>query len=65
MIDAKCHDPGSDREQIAELYHSVRESPADGRAALLAQADPELRREVESLLGRDRMKACRLSTLPR
>src|ERR1700685_3007132 len=39
-------------QQIAELYHSVRESPPDGRAALLAQADPALRREVESLLAR-------------
>ena len=38
--------------QIEELYHSVRESSADGRFALLAQADPELRREVESLLAR-------------
>jgi TolB-like protein len=38
--------------QIAELYHSVRESPADRRAALLSQADPELRSEVESLLAR-------------
>ena len=38
--------------QIEELYHSVRESSADRRAALLAQADPELRREVESLLAR-------------
>jgi len=38
--------------QIAELYHSVRESSADRRAALLAQADPELRSEVESLLAR-------------
>jgi TolB-like protein len=38
--------------QIAELYHSVRESPADRRAALLAQADPELRSEVESLIAR-------------
>jgi TolB-like protein len=38
--------------QIAELYHSIRESPADRRAALLAQADPELRSEVESLLAR-------------
>jgi serine/threonine-protein kinase len=38
--------------QIAELYHSVRESPADRRAALLALADPELRSEVESLLAR-------------
>ena len=39
-------------QQIAELYHSVRESSPDRRAALLAQADPELRREVESLLAR-------------
>jgi hypothetical protein len=38
--------------QIEELYHSVRESSADRRAALLAQADPELRGEVESLLAR-------------
>ncbi len=37
-------------QQIAELYHSVREVGAEERAALLAQADPELRREVESLL---------------
>jgi TolB-like protein/tRNA A-37 threonylcarbamoyl transferase component Bud32 len=38
--------------QIAELYQSVRESPAERRAALLAQADPQLRGEVESLLAR-------------
>jgi tetratricopeptide (TPR) repeat protein len=37
-------------QQIGELYHSVREANADQRVALLAQADPELRREVESLL---------------
>ncbi len=36
--------------QIAELYHAARESTADERAALLEQADAELRREVESLL---------------
>ena len=36
--------------QIEELYHAVREGTAEERAALLAQADPELRREVESLL---------------
>ena len=36
--------------QIEELYHSARESSGGRRAALLAQADPELRREVESLL---------------
>jgi tetratricopeptide (TPR) repeat protein len=40
-------------QQIEELYHSARESSADRRAALLARADPELRREVESLLARD------------
>ena len=38
--------------QVEELYHSVRESSPDRRAALLAQADPELRSEVESLLAR-------------
>ncbi len=38
--------------QIEELYHSARESSPSGRAALLALADPELRREVESLLAR-------------
>ena len=36
--------------QIEELYHAARECTAEERAALLAQADPELRREVESLL---------------
>jgi tRNA A-37 threonylcarbamoyl transferase component Bud32/tetratricopeptide (TPR) repeat protein len=36
--------------QIEELYHAAREGTADERAALLAQADPDLRREVESLL---------------
>jgi serine/threonine protein kinase len=38
--------------QIEELYHAAREATAAERAALLAQADPELRREVESLLAR-------------
>jgi serine/threonine protein kinase/tetratricopeptide (TPR) repeat protein len=36
--------------QIEELYHAAREGSAKERAALLAQADPELRRAVESLL---------------
>jgi tetratricopeptide (TPR) repeat protein/tRNA A-37 threonylcarbamoyl transferase component Bud32 len=36
--------------QIEELYHAACEADADQRAALLAQADPELRREVEGLL---------------
>jgi tetratricopeptide (TPR) repeat protein len=36
--------------QIEELYHAAREGTADERATLLAHADPELRREVESLL---------------
>ena len=35
--------------QIEELYHAVREATADERAALLAQTDPDLRRELESL----------------
>ena len=40
--------------QIEELYHAAREGTAEERAALLAQADPELRREVESLLAQPR-----------
>jgi serine/threonine protein kinase len=36
--------------QIEELYHAAREVTADERAALLTQADSELRRKVESLL---------------
>ncbi|HUA86902.1 MAG TPA: protein kinase [Bryobacteraceae bacterium] len=38
--------------QIEELYHSARESSPEQRAALLARADPEIRRQVESLLAR-------------
>ena len=37
-------------DQIEELYHSAWEASVDERAALLDRADPELRREVESLL---------------
>src|SRR5580704_13527064 len=36
--------------QLEELYHAAREGTAEQRAALLAQTDPELRREVELLL---------------
>ena len=36
--------------RIEELYHAAREGTAEERAALLAQADPELRSELESLL---------------
>jgi eukaryotic-like serine/threonine-protein kinase len=36
--------------QIEALYHAAREAAPAGRAALLAKADPELRRRVESLL---------------
>ncbi len=36
-------------QRIEELYHAVREAPAGQRAALLADSDPELRREVESM----------------
>jgi eukaryotic-like serine/threonine-protein kinase len=39
-------------QQIQDLYHSVREASSGERAALLEQADSELRREVESLLAR-------------
>src|SRR5439155_23515706 len=37
-------------QQIEELYHAVRERTAEERAALLVHTDPELRREIESLL---------------
>ena len=37
-------------QQIEELYHAARTSTEEERAAMLAGADPELRREVESLL---------------
>ncbi len=41
--------------QIEALYHAAREATADERPALLARADPDLRREVELLLSeRDR-----------
>ena len=39
-------------QKIEELYHAAREGTAEQRAALLAQTDPELRREIESLLAR-------------
>jgi Flp pilus assembly protein TadD len=38
--------------QIEELYQAARGETAEERAALLARMDPELRREVESLLAR-------------
>jgi eukaryotic-like serine/threonine-protein kinase len=37
-------------QQIEDLYHAAREKTAEERAALLSRVDPELRREVESLL---------------
>jgi hypothetical protein len=37
-------------QQIEELYHAARDRTAEEQAALLAHVDPELRREVESLL---------------
>src|SRR5947209_2059128 len=39
-------------QQIEELYHAARERTAEERAALLAHTDPELRREIESLLAK-------------
>jgi eukaryotic-like serine/threonine-protein kinase len=41
-------------QQIEDLYHAARETTAEERAALLANIDPELRREVESLLAQPR-----------
>lgn len=38
--------------QIEELFHAVQKRTADERAALLAEAEPGLRDEVESLLAR-------------
>src|SRR5215471_17395311 len=37
-------------QQIEKLYHAAREKSGAERAALMAETDPELRREVESLL---------------
>src|SRR5262245_44288746 len=37
-------------QQLETLYHAAREATPEERAALLARADPELRREVELLL---------------
>lgn len=37
-------------QQIEKLYHAARERTAEERVALLAEADPEVRHEVESLL---------------
>jgi eukaryotic-like serine/threonine-protein kinase len=36
--------------QIEELYHAAREQTGTKREALLAQANPEMRREIEELL---------------
>ena len=40
-------------QQIEQLYHAALECEPGERAALLARADPELRREVESLLAQE------------
>src|SRR3974377_1351167 len=37
-------------QQIEKLYEAACEGTAEERAALMAQTDPELRRELESLL---------------
>ncbi len=37
-------------QQIEELFHAARDGSAEERVALLSQVDPDLRREVESLL---------------
>lgn len=40
-------------QQIEELYHATLECEPSQRAAFLARADPEVRREVESLLAQE------------
>ena len=50
-------------QQIEELYHAALECDPGERAALLARADPELRREVESLLAQDSSKTGALDQL--
>src|SRR5579863_3199359 len=40
-------------QQIEELYHAALECEPSEHAALLARADPEMRREVESLLAQE------------
>jgi hypothetical protein len=37
-------------QQIEELYHAARAQTGEERAVLLSHVDPQLRREVESLL---------------
>src|SRR5437763_15232423 len=39
-------------QQIEQLDHAARERTAEERVALLPQTDPELRREIESLLAK-------------
>src|SRR5438552_10928976 len=43
---------------IEELYHAARSCSAEERIVLLDRAEPEMRREVESLLAQD--NACGL-----
>ena len=43
-------------QQIEQLYHAARECALADRAALLAEAEPELRREVEAMLAEDASK---------
>jgi len=51
-------------QQVEELYHAALECEPSERAALLARADPELRREVESLLAQDSSKTGALNRPP-
>jgi hypothetical protein len=40
-------------QQIEELYHAALACESKERSALLANADPELKREVEQMLAQD------------
>ena len=52
-------DTGSPRwRQVEELFGAARECDAEARKALLARAEPDIRREVESLLAQAQAAHC-------
>ena len=42
--------------QVEDLYHAALDQTGDERLRLLAGADPEMRREVESLLAQPQIR---------
>ena len=47
--------------RVEELYHAACEGTREERAALLAEADPELRHELEALLAEGSVPTSRVS----